>query len=126
MIYGCQWDATMNWMTQEPNPTVTGAFYVSNSTNMGWYRENGSYNPNNLTGFDYAGVYNKVRNIYDLAGLNYEFTQEACDTDKRTWRGGFITGYGNERPAFHRSMHYPSGDESCYGSSRLQLYIKTK
>ncbi len=38
LIYGEQWDATMRYMKDIPNPNVQGAKYITNSTDMGHYK----------------------------------------------------------------------------------------
>jgi len=62
MIYGCQWDAIMNWMLSD-NDTED---FVRNSSGQGVYSETEPLQ---------TGQY-QVNNIYDLAGNYVEWTQE--------------------------------------------------
>jgi len=90
MIYGCQWDAIMNWMQDIDNPNVEGEKFIKNSKGMGWHDTNYSDgNPNHITGLDLNGGMNKVNNIYDLAGNCYEWTQEAYSIYRYTRGGGY-------------------------------------
>ena len=76
MIYGCQWDAIMNWMLSSADDDVRT--FVSNSTGKGNY--NGIRENTGGTGYD-------VNNIFDLAGNYYEWTREASGTGRRVLRG---------------------------------------
>jgi len=125
MIYGAQYDAIMNWMKDVKNPNVEGAYYIKNSTGMGNYKKaDGTYKAI-ATG---SNNNYKVKNIYDLAGNYYEWTQEKNSNGGvpfRVKRGGRYYSNASYYPASDRDT---STDESSYASdyasSRLQLYIK--
>ena len=128
MIWGSQWDAIMNYMSDVDNPTVEGAKYITNSSGMGWYSNNYEEgNPEHLTGKDIlhtdGTVLNKVKNIYDLAGNNYEWTQEADSANYREMRGSYYYYNGATSSVSSRSYDNPY-DTVNYYSSRLQLYIR--
>ena len=112
MIYGCQWDAIMNWMLSSADDDVRT--FVSNSTGKGNY--NGILESTGRTGRD-------VNNIFDLAGNCYEYTQEANNTNLRVYRGGSFSSNGSNCPASNRAGQSPDVANDYY-SSRLQLYIK--
>jgi len=128
MIWGCQWDAIMKWMKDVKNPTVNNGLYIFNSRMMGWYLEvkqnAGILNNEGLTGLDRKGVYNKVKNIYDLAGNKSETTMEVVGLSHIT-RGGNSSNYGTA--AFSPVSIRWTGNgiySSLSYSSRLQLYVK--
>ena len=76
MIWGCQWDAMMR-------------FIGSRATETGNVSHNFS-KPYKTGGTDYTetGTYNDIsKNIYDLEGNVFEWTQEASNTDLRVPRG---------------------------------------
>ena len=122
MIYGCQWDAIMNWMLSSADESVRT--FVSDSTGMGWY-SGVSGNSTHETGKDLNGGKNKVNNIYDLAGNNCEWTQEAKFINERVNRGGHYSFNASKYPASTRSGNNASpSSANGLNSSRLQLYIK--
>jgi len=101
LIYGVQWDATMNFMKDVPNPNVEGKTYIEDSTEMGWYSDNyESGNADHKTGIDVdKNASNMVKNIYDMAGNVNEWTYEAEATNMvifgyRVRRGGCFDDYG--------------------------------
>jgi len=84
LCYGVQWDATMNFMKDVPNPTVRGKKYIDDSTGMAW---DGVSDPKK-TGIDMGETaLNRVKNIYDMAGNMEEWTMEA-DQESCVLRGG--------------------------------------
>ena len=65
-----------------------------------------------------------MKNIYDLEGNFYEWTQEAYNTSYRTSRGGSY-GYASGSywyPASYWSFYTPAGT-SGFASSRPALYV---
>ena len=74
MIWGCQWDATMQWILQSSNPDIVK--YVRDSSGQGCYNQSLATS---------TGQY-KVNNIYDMAGNCYEWTLEANYTNSRVLR----------------------------------------
>ena len=113
MIWGCQWDVTMNWLISSgaktsdevnKNSSSWGNYYDSTApANTGNYVKDTRKN----TGSNEAW---KANNIYDLAGNCYEWTQEANGTVFRAHRGGACSSFGSGNPASYRgSPDYVSG-----------------
>ncbi len=135
MIWGCQWDAVMNWMKNVTNPTITSAtkYFITDSSGMGWYSgvtgSDGNSNSEHKTGVNLINdqypevVLNRVKNIYDLAGNMYDWTLEACVTNSRINRGGDYSGSGSISPASHRYNIHPTSSDFSYISSRSTLYV---
>ena len=121
LIYGVQWDAIMRWMKSEPN--LSGGKYVQDSMDMGWYNYS---NSNPMTGIDFNGGKNVVKNIYDLAGNVSEWTMESYygnGSIYRISRGGGIYDYGADSPASSRNFYdRPSLGDLSVGF-RVTLYL---
>ena len=84
MIWGSQWDATMNWFLSFKDTKPEVATYVTDSTGKGNYSgTQGDTNKAIPTGTndDYA-----VQNIYDMAGNVWDWTLEASYTGIRVLR----------------------------------------
>ena len=136
MIYGAQWDAIMLWMKDVPNVTDSSKKYIKDSTDMGNYCELcPSCNGDECDDCEWLGYQEatpietgsnpeySVKNIFDLAGNYWEWTQEADDDCSRVLRGGCYFDLGSDNPASIRGDGIP--DSGCdHYSSRLQLYIK--
>ena len=109
MIYGCQWDETMSWLSRNG--------YNTDTDSSAWGNYNSS--PKN-TGSD---TKYKANEIFDLAGNYYDWTQEASSTDYRVSRGGcYYSASGSSYPAADRGRYDPDSSLSFY-SSRAVLYI---
>ncbi len=107
MIYGCQWDAMLNWL-------------LSKDVNVASINEpilNSAKNTEQITG---KSEKDKIKNIYDLMGCNYEITQEAFGNDIRIRRGGnyISNSMSNRTNTIQATSH------STLVSTRLTLYIK--
>ena len=76
MIWGCQWDATLVWIANNPKLNK----YVYNSGDIGNY-----YNKLEKTGSNEKYCLN---NIYDMAGNAYEWTQRGSAIGGRKAIGG--------------------------------------
>ena len=124
MIYGVQWDATMDWITatkfQGDRSKVDEA-----SSSWGNYNDSsenadveGAGSPKNTGYSDYW----KANNIYDLAGNCWEWTQEACSRPYRIGRGGSYNVSSSNWPASDRANNAPDFSYSSF-SSRATLYI---
>ena len=116
MIWGLQWDATCNWLSNS-DP----AYSITDSSTWGNYGDNtadGHGSPQN-TGFSESW---KANNIYDFAGNHSEWTQEACYTIYRAVRGGLSIGDGSDFPASVRGNGSPINTISN-GGSRPTLYL---
>ena len=111
LIYGNQWDRTIN--------IIEECGY--NLLDKSW---------GNYTGTKRNSGYNelwKVNNIYDLAGNCWEWTQEAAKTDHRTLRGGsFMDDPSYYNISSRLSRDNPSNSSDIWGNrtARAALYIK--
>ena len=122
MIWGCQWDETMNWLKNtkfKDDPSLVD----SNSSSWGNYSDydNGIYASPQITGYNKQGW--SANNICDLAGNYFEWTQEADYTDLRVCRGGYYDYTGSDIPASARyDGDSPDVNGSVY-SARATLYV---
>ena len=114
MIWGCQWDVTMNWLISSGAKTSNEV--NKDSSSWGNYKDStenakvtvteedgtttNKYGRKQNTGYS---EYWKANNIYDLAGNCSEWTQEAGDTYGRAVRGGHYVNNGSNFPASSRS-----------------------
>ena len=125
MIYGVQWDATMDWLKatkfqNDPSKVNTDSSSWGNYSNSSGDADVEGAGSKQNTGYS---DYWKANNIYDLAGNCWERTQEATSTGSRVLRGGNYYSYsGSERPASARDDNYPSNSYSNF-SSRATLYM---
>ena len=133
MIWGCQWDVTMNWLIS--SGAKTSDEVNKDSSTWGNYR---NYNTaNNYTegtaGYEKnAGSLQntgssenwKANNIYDLAGNVWEWTQEANSTNSRAGRGGVYNNFGSSVPASYRYDSSP--DYSGRGDVRFSSHFNNK
>ena len=115
MIWGCQWDVTMNWLissgaktSDEVNKDSSswGNYYnTSVKADDGTKEIKASKTPSVLN----TGVttFTMANNIYDLAGNCWEWTQEAVNADYRAIRGGHCSSNGSGLPASVRSSDFP-------------------
>ena len=117
MIWGCQWDVTMNWLISSGAKTSDEV----NKDSSTWGNYNNYNAANNYTegtaGYEKnAGSPQntgssenwKANNIYDLAGNCYEWTQEASNTNHRAVRGGYYSYNGSDSPASRRINGIPA------------------
>ena len=117
MIWGCQWDVTMNWLISSGAKTSDEV----NKDSSTWGNYNNYNAANNYTegtaGYEKnAGLPQntgssenwKANNIYDLAGNCYEWTQEASNTNHRAVRGGYYSYNGSDSPASRRINGIPA------------------
>ena len=124
MIYGVQWEATMEWLKitnfkAEPSKVDEDSSSWGNYNNSsGSAAVEGAGRKQN-TGYS---EYWKANSIYDLAGNCIEWTQEAYSTIVRTRRGGGYNISSSSYPASDRSSYGPS-DSHNDDTSRATLYI---
>ena len=114
MIYGVQWDATMDWLKAtkfQADPSKVDA----DSTSWGHYSSSSKINTGSNTTYEANG-------IFDLAGNCFEWTQEANSTNYRILRGGSYINSGSNGPASARISSFPFYSNSNY-SSRATLYM---
>ena len=118
MIWGLQWDATCNWLSNS-NP----AYSITDSSTWGNYSNNTAdgHGSKQNTGFSESW---KANNIYDFAGNCWEFTQEAFGINLRADRGGsFYDNGSDDYPASYRSNVGPTDTAYSNLGSRPTLYL---
>ena len=127
MIWGCQWDVTMNWLISSGAKTSDEV----NKDSSTWGNYNNYNAANNYTegtaGYEKnAGSSEnwKANNIYDLAGNCWEWTQEADNTNSRACRGGNSGNNGSSYPASY--LAYGNPDSSDYGYTRFSSHFNNK
>ena len=117
MIWGCQWDVTMNWLISSgaktsdevnKNSSTWGNYSNYNTANnytegTAGYEKNAGSKQNTGSSENW-----KANNIYDLAGNCYEWTQEASNTNHRAVRGGYYSYNGSDSPASRRINGIPA------------------
>ena len=132
MIWGCQWDVTMNWLissgaktSDEVNKDSSswGNYYdTSVKADDGTTEIKAKYKRAKLnTG---KTTFTMANNIYDLAGNCWEWTQEANDTCGRANMGGNCGCDGSSDPASYRNADL--SDESSVDSNRYSSYFNNK
>ena len=119
MIWGCQWDVTMNWLISSGSKTSDEV--NKNSSSWGNYKETSVKADDGTTEIKASGTeavlntgittFTMANNIYDLAGNCTEWTQEAFNINDRPIFGGIYNNYGSNIPASSRVGNYP-GDYS--------------
>ena len=140
MIWGCQWDVTMNWLISSGAKTSNEVNKDSRSWgNYSDSKENAKvtvteedgtttnkYGRKQNTGYS---EYWKANNIYDLAGNCSEWTQEASYTSSRANRGGGYGGNGSSFPVSGRGGFNPDhsdGDGRRFSSNFNNKIIPIK
>ena len=132
MIWGCQWDVTMNWLISSGAKTSNEV----NKDSSSW----GNYNNTSVKANDGTTVlkangtsaklntgkttFTMANNIYDLAGNCLEWTQEAGSTSVRVYMGGYYNGDGSFYPASDRNGYIPDSRDS--GSIRFSSHFNNK
>ena len=92
MIYGVEWDMTMEWLkstkfAEEPEKVDEDSSSWGNYSNSSGAAAIEGAGTRQNTGYSEAWSAN---HIYDLAGNCYDFTQEAYDIDGRIMRGRWL------------------------------------
>ena len=123
MIWGCQWDVTMNWLISSGSKTSDEV--NKDSSSWGNYKGTSVKADDGTTEIKASGdvqvlntgktTFTMANNIYDLAGNCWEWTQEADNTDSRALRGGDCNRDGSVIPASYRSSNYPGYDSGSFG-----------
>jgi len=118
LITGTEWDTAMTWI-QNSGKNVLDS--------RSWGNHSDSISPANVSGFgnlQISGYSNnwKAKNIYDLAGNTWEWTNETYSSSS-LYRGGNYTLGGSNNPAAYRGNLGPSNND-YYLTSRIALYIK--
>ena len=116
MIWGCQWDVTMNWLIS--SGAKTSDEVNKDSSSWGNYQGTSVKADNGTTVLKASGrsqklntgktTFTMANNIYDLAGNCREWTQEAHYTFDRADRGGdyYYNGSSSD-PASDRGLDNP-------------------
>ena len=136
MIWGCQWDVTMNWLissgaktSDEVNKNSSTWGNYSNYNTANNYTEGIAGYEKNAGSLQNTGSSEnwKANNIYDLAGNCFEWTQEASGVGSRADRGGYCYREGSLYPAsFRYSGKSPdySGNDSVRFSSHFNNKVR--
>ena len=123
-VWGANWDTTLQWLVDSGCKTY--ADVASNSTPWGNYSDD-SFSPN--ANGNFTGVWEQARanNIYDLAGNNWEWTQERYGDNYVMRSGGYnLMGGacpGNRYPAAIRDP-LPGNDHHPNACIRVGLHLK--
>ena len=132
MIWGCQWDVTMNWLISSGAKTSDEV----NKDSSSWGNHYGtSVKANDGTTEIKASktsavlntgitTFTMANNIYDLAGNCDEWTQEADDAGSRAPRGGNYRNFGSSSPDSYRISNYP--DEDGDSERRFSSHFNNK
>ena len=127
MIWGCQWDVTMNWLISSGAKTSNEV--NKDSSSWGIYHGTSVKADDGKTELKASGTMEKLNtgkttftmanNIYDLAGNVWEWTQEANNAYGRAGRGGSYNNNGSGGPASVRNNYCPviSGNDYIRFSS---------
>ena len=85
-LWGCNWDTVLQWLVDSGNKTLDQV--TRDSTSWGNYSDD-SFSPNARG--NYTGAYEQAKacNIYDLAGNNWEWTQERNGSNYVMRGGGY-------------------------------------
>ena len=124
LLTGKAWDRTCHWIedyitTINTNSTLIDSRCYGNHSNSVSPAESGK-------GTKHVAGYNenwKTKNIYDLAGNMWEWTNEASSSN-RVCRGGSYVDVGDTYPVSYR-LNGPSSSAFDHIGFRLRLYIKT-
>ena len=132
MIWGCQWDVTMNWLISSGAKTSDEV----NTDSSSW----GNYNNTVVKADDGTTdikaskkseklntgetTFTMANNIYDLAGNVMEWTQEAFSAFGRTDTGGSYAHVGSNNPASNRGNSTPG--DSALGNVRFSSHFNNK
>ena len=131
MIWGCQWDVTMNWLIS--SGAKTSDEVNKDSKTWGNYKGTSVKADDGKTEIKANGTpaklntgkttFTMANNIYDLAGNCWEWTQEADYANRRADRGGSYV-YSAGIPASSRYDGAPDDGSADARGSRPTLIIK--
>ncbi|MDD4386978.1 MAG: hypothetical protein PHD15_04390 [Clostridia bacterium] len=118
LVTGTQWDTAMKWI-QNASISVTDSRTWGNYSN--------SIDPANVSGYGSIQIsgysnYWKVKNIYDLSGNIWEWTNEIYSSI-RSIRGGAYGYSGSTGPAASRESNGNIAGVNYYLGFRVVLYI---
>lgn len=122
--WGINWDTTLQWLIDSGCKLPSDV--KADSTRWGNY-SNDSFSEGARGSYTGAWEEAKANNIYDLAGNNWEWTQERCGSDYVMRGGGYsLMGGacpGNRYPAALRDP-LPGNDHHPNVTFRIALYLK--
>ena len=125
LIYGVQWDAIMNFMSDVENSVYPEKKYIDYSEGMAWSYSNSSKNSERRTGYDLLNTegiaMNSVKNIFDMSGNMSEWTMELYQSWARIMRGWH---YNNSNVNASYRGHSTVNHAYAYYGFRIALYIK--
>ena len=121
LIYGCEWDAIMNWL--DPSYSTATAEDPCDADSI-VVNSDGHGNLDTGSVAD-CGEYDtdRLKNIYDLCGNLAEWTMEANSSDYRVIRGGVFDVSGSEAPVSVRGNDNPGNDDNNNFGFRPALYL---
>ena len=122
--WGINWDTTLQWLVDSGNKLISDI--KADSTSWGNY-SNDSFSDGAKGNYTGAWEEAKANNIYDLAGNNWEWTQERCGSNYVMRGGGYnLMGGacpGSRYPAALRDP-LPGNDHHPNVTFRVALYLK--
>ena len=122
--WGINWDTTLQWLVDSGNKLISDI--KADSTSWGNY-SNDSFSDGARGNYTGAWEEAKANNIYDLAGNNWEWTQERSGSNYVMRGGGYnLMGGscpGNKYPAALRDP-LPGNDHHPNVTFRVALYVK--
>lgn len=122
--WGINWDTTLQWLVDSGNKLISDI--KADSTSWGNY-SNDSFSDGAKGNYTGAWEEAKANNIYDLAGNNWEWTQERCGSNYVMRGGGYnLMGGacpGSRYPAAIRDP-LPGNDHHPNVTFRVALYLK--
>ena len=122
--WGINWDTTLQWLVDSGNKLISDI--KADSTSWGNY-SNDSFSDGARGNYTGAWEEAKANNIYDLAGNNWEWTQERCGSNYVMRGGGYnLMGGscpGSRYPAALRDP-LPGNDHHPNVTFRVALYLK--
>ena len=133
MIWGCQWDVTMNWLIS--SGAKTSDEVNKDSSSWGNYKGTSVKADDGTTEIKASttssvlntGIttFTMANNIYDLAGNCEEWTQDAVSTSSRAVRGGDYYGNGSGYPASRHNISYDP-DNVRFSGLRFSSHFNNK
>lgn len=115
LVTGSQWDTIMKWIENSGKNVTTDSKAWGNYANS-----SGTVNIVQKTGYSNKW---KTKNIYDLAGNTYEWTNEKNSSDF-IYRGGSYNTSGTDTPAAFRQSYIGSTVSNSDISFRVVLYVE--